>query len=487
MESEELKIADTTNNTTTETREEDQPIAHADAPISIDTDTHSEEQPTTAVVEVHDELSSATIVEASIEPETSVRQTVVARDTLAGNTLVETRTEVHIGVRHESSRPLGNGTHVVTADSIEAEQVPTIPLDSLQTINALQPEISVRPVRATSAVSMPEPLVVQPSEYRRGLGEWIQIWRDGLRLKFLPLSLGPVLLGSALAWTQTIARKTPFGHFQWPYFVGMLIVVLLIQIGAHLVNDYYDYLRGVDTSNTLGPGGLIQQGHIRPTRVLGVGLTLLIVGGLLGLVVALRGGPLVVGFGLLVVVCAYFYSATSFSLSSKGLGELVGFFLFGPLLTVGAYMIQTGGQQSSRVFIYSLALGFLAAAVLFANNMRDIEGDEHAGKRTLANLMGMTLSRIAYIVLLLAAYAIVVPQGIMPGTPHLILLTLWTFPTLVVAISGVLRTKAPAGFHLVMRQTLKLEIFFVVLLVIALIITTVIPVLPQIQINLLKL
>jgi 1,4-dihydroxy-2-naphthoate octaprenyltransferase len=458
MESEELKTADTITEAGTGSR----------------TDSNTER--TEPVAEAQEEARGETPVEVQGEVVQAARPAAVQ---------VEERPEV----QRKATRPAhnGKGARVVTADSVEAEQVPTIPLDSLQTINSLQPEVSVHAVTSTRTVSSPEPLVVQPSEYRRGLGDWVQIWRDGMRLNFLWLVVAPVLLGTVLAWSQTVKRETPFGLFHLTHFVGLLIGVLLFQIGANLVNDYYDYLRGVDTSNTLGPGGLIQQGHVRPTRVLVVGLVLLGVGALLGLIMAIRGGGLAILFSLLAVVCAYFYSATKYSLSSKGLGELVSFFIFGPVLTLGAYMIQTGGQLHAKAFIYSLALGFLAAATFFANNMRDIEGDEHAGKRTLANLMGMTLSRIAYVVLLLATYALVVPQGILPKSPHLILITLWTLPMLVVAISGALRTNAPASFHLLMRQTIKLEVVFVVLLIVALFISAIVPVLPQIQFSLLKI
>src|SRR5579875_3540904 len=125
----------------------------------------------------------------------------------------------------------------------------------------------------------------------------------------------PVLLGSILAWTQSISLQAPFGHFHPLRFIAVIIVVCLLQTGANLINDYYDYLNGVDTANVFGPGGLI---------VLGVGTVL-------GLLVAIAGGPLVYLFGLIGVLCAYFYSATARSLSSLALGELVGFLVFGPL------------------------------------------------------------------------------------------------------------------------------------------------------------
>jgi len=296
----------------------------------------------------------------------------------------------------------------------------------------------------------------------------------------------PTLLGSVLAWLSTIAPKKPFGSFHITHFLGMIVVAFLLQVGAHLVNDYYDFLHGVDTSHTLGPGGLIQQGHIRPTRVLGMGLLLLGLGMAIGMVVAINGGVLLYLFGLIVVLCAFFYSATPYSLSSRALGEVVAFAIFGPALTLGAYMVQMGPHFPSSVLIYSLPLGLLAVATLHANNMRDIEGDALAGKHTLATVLGLFMSRILYLLLVLGAYTIIICLGIPHKAPHLILIALWTLPTLMVTITSVLRTNAPAGFQLVMRLTLKLEIFFAILFMIGLIFTAIIPIIPHLSLNILK-
>src|SRR5579884_4154722 len=112
---------------------------------------------------------------------------------------------------------------IVTAEAVQAEEVPTVPLDSFQTVNALQPEIEIHSVTATRAVSLPGPLVVHPAEYRRGLKEWVQLWWDGMRPAYLPLSLAPIIVGSALAWTQTIPQKPPFGHFHILHFLALLV------------------------------------------------------------------------------------------------------------------------------------------------------------------------------------------------------------------------------------------------------------------------
>jgi 1,4-dihydroxy-2-naphthoate polyprenyltransferase len=396
--------------------------------------------------------------------------------------------EVNTKQKNASSGPIRSrvtsSSRVVTADSIQAEEVPTIPIDSLETINALEPEVSVHSVSSTRSVQMPAPLVVQPSEYRRAPNEWLQVWVDGIRPAYLPLAFLPALLGTVLAWTQTISTHALYGHFHVLPFVAMIVSLLLLQIGAHLVNDYYDYLRSIDTSNALGPGGLIQQGLVKPTRVLTSGLVLLVLGALLGLFVARTGGAILYLFGLIGLLCAYFYSAPPRALSSLGVGELVAFLLFGPLISMGAYAVQAGHIAYSS-FVYALPLGLIAAAVIHLNNMRDIEGDMHADKHTIASLIGIQWSRIWLLLLLLSAYAILVFLAVPRHSPHLLLIALWTFPVLVLVISGIMRTDTPASIHLVMLQTLRLETYFTLLLMLALIILAFLPVLPHLPTHIL--
>lgn len=369
-------------------------------------------------------------------------------------------------------------TQIITPDTVQAEEVPTIPLGSLQTVSSLQPEVSVHSIASPQSARLPAPLVVQPSEYRRSFGEWLHIWWDGMRPAYLPLSLLPVLLGTTLAWTQTITAKTPRGEFHPTRFIVTLAAVICLQTGAHLVNDYYDYVKGIDTTNSLGPGGLIQQGLIKPSRVLSFGLVLLGLGALLGLLVTIQGGLLIFFFGLLGLLAAYFYSGTARSLSSITLGELVSFLVFGPLLTLGAYIVQTG-HADRLVLIYSLAPGLLATAFIHLNNMRDAESDAQAGKRTLASVLDWRVSRVLYAVLLLGAYAPIVALGIPRHAPHLVLITLWTFPLVVVLLTGVFRTDTPAVLHFHMQKTLKLAVLFTLLLIAALIVTAIVAILPH--------
>ncbi len=391
------------------------------------------------------------------------------------------RGDIQITMQNKDSLKSGSASapKIVTADSVQAEEVPTIPLGSLQTINSLQPEVSIHEVASMPEFSLPAPLVLQPSEYRRSFGEVLQVWWAGIRPSYLVLPLLPVVVGNVLAWSQSISLgSSPFGHFHPLRFLATLLAVALIQIGANLINDYYDDLRGIDTSNQLGPGGLIQQGIAQPAQVLFAGLFALAIGALMGIIVAFSGGLLVYLFGLIGLLCAYFYSAPSRSLASLSLGELVCFVIFGPLITLGAYMVQTG-HIDRIVLIYSIPIGLLAMTIILINDMRDLEDDAQAGKYTIASLLGLRLSRLLCLLLLLATYLIIIVMGLPHGAPHLILITLWTLPTLVIVISGMLRTDTPAGLHLVLGQAIRLEIYFGILLVIALIVTGIWPVLPH--------
>jgi 1,4-dihydroxy-2-naphthoate polyprenyltransferase len=366
----------------------------------------------------------------------------------------------------------------VTAGSVQSGKVPVVHSGMPQTVSELQPKNSTYPVVSRHSAMQPLPLVEQPLESERSLGAWLSIWWEGIRPTYLALSFLPVVLGSVVAWTQSISLKTPRGNFQPIKFVFILIAVLLLQIGAHLINDFYDYLIGIDTNNSLGPGGLIQQGIVKPVRVLVVGLVALGLGALLGTLVAISVGWFIVVFGLIGVLAAYFYSGKPKGLALLALGEIVCFFIFGPLITISSYMVQTG-HLDRIVYIFSISLGLLATAFIHLNNMRDTESDAPAGKLTLASLLGLRLSRTLYVILVVGAYAPIVALGLPRHAPHLLLIVLWTLPTLVIAITTVLRTTSPASLHTAMLETLKLETFFTILLIMALIVTAFLPVLPH--------
>ena len=370
-------------------------------------------------------------------------------------------------------------SQTVTSESVlQSEQVQLVSAGSQLTLSELQPKITVHSVAATDSIMQPLPLVAQPAENERRLGEWLSILWKGIRPNYFPLSILPVVLGSVAAWTQSVSLRNPRGDFHPIRFGITLASVVLLQIGAHLVNDYYDYVSGIDTSNSLGSGGLIQQGLIKPVRVLSFGLIALGFGALLGAFVAASGGGLAFAFGLIGVLVAYFYSGVPKALSSLAFGELLFFLIFGPFLTLGSYMIQTG-YLDRVTYIYSISLGLLAAAFIHLNDMRDMVSDTQAGKLTLVSLLGLRLSRILYIVVVLGAYVPIVALGLPSHAPHLLLIVLWTLPMLVIVLTTVLRTTSSASLHKAMLDSLRLETLFTILLIVALVVTAVVPILPH--------
>src|SRR5260370_41307654 len=129
---------------------------------------------------------------------------------------------------------ISNSLQIVKAESVQAEEVPTISLASLQTVSELQPEVSVHSVAPTSVAVLPEPLVAHEPEYRRGLREWLAIWQDGIRPAYLLLSLLPVMPGSIPASTQSISHASQRGIFHPIRF----IVVLAAGVRHPRVTDH---------------------------------------------------------------------------------------------------------------------------------------------------------------------------------------------------------------------------------------------------------
>ncbi|GHO43990.1 1,4-dihydroxy-2-naphthoate octaprenyltransferase [Ktedonospora formicarum] len=391
----------------------------------------------------------------------------------------EEQKKQNMGATSNESKSSKSGAAAPIVDAVDekAERLPTVPLESLKAIGELEPPaISVHSIESTRDFSVPTPLVVQPAEYHRTLGEWLRIFLDGVRPTYLAMSLFPFLFGSVLAWSERAGKETLLGLFK-PAFVLGLVAVLLIHLGANLINDYYDYIRGVDTSNPLGPGGLIQQGLLKPTRILAIGLLFLVLGAIAGASMAIVCGAwLLALFGLVGLACAYFYSASSKSISSLCLGPVAALVIFGPLVTMSAYIAE-GGSDLRKVFIYSLPFGLLAAASLLANDMRDLEGDEQAHKYTLANRLGLKWSRWLFLALLMIPYVIVAALSMPSHTPHWFLTVFWTLPLLVNIVSGVLRADNPNSLNLVFRAMLRQNSWFGLFMVLGLIVSTLISVL----------
>lgn len=216
------------------------------------------------------------------------------------------------------------------------------------------------------------------------------------------------------------------GVFDLLAFALSLIGALLLQIAANLINEYYDFHRGAENLKQTGQGMILKTGLLGPRAVL-IGAVVTVLGGvLIGLYLMLHSGPLLLWIGLGGVLVVILYTAGPFPLAYNGLGEAaVGLFM-GPLMVLGAYYVMAA-QFSWTPVLVGIPIGLMSAAILDANNVRDLEADRAVNKRTLAVLLGERAARWEYALLVAAAYgtvAVLVLAGVMPWATLLVALTL---------------------------------------------------------------
>jgi 1,4-dihydroxy-2-naphthoate octaprenyltransferase len=215
----------------------------------------------------------------------------------------------------------------------------------------------------------------------------------------LPASLVPVLVGSAAGVGADGLRVFPF--------VAALACAVLIQIGTNLANDVADFQRGADTSRRLGPLRVTQAGLLSHTAVTTGMLGCFGLAMLCGLYLVVVGGPPILAIGLLCIAAGYLYTGGPYPLGYNGLGDLACFICFGPIAVCGSAYLQSG-EWTNRALIASVPTGLMVLAILVVNNVRDIDTDRAAGKRTLAVLIGRFATRVEFTLCLSGAIAAVV-------------------------------------------------------------------------------
>lgn len=223
-----------------------------------------------------------------------------------------------------------------------------------------------------------------------------QAWVLAARPKTLPAAVGPVLVGAALAASD--------GLFRWLPALAALVVSLLLQIGSNLANDYFDYVKGTDTHERVGPtrvtsAGLLAPGQVRAGMVVVFGLA-----ALLGLYLVWVGGWPILALGAAAIVAAITYTGGPFPYGYYGMGEVFVFIFFGLAAVTGTYYLVSG-TLNATAWLAAVPVGALITAVLVVNNYRDRHTDAKGGKRTLAVLLGARGAQLEYVLLLALAYA----------------------------------------------------------------------------------
>jgi 1,4-dihydroxy-2-naphthoate octaprenyltransferase len=279
-------------------------------------------------------------------------------------------------------------------------------------------------------------------------------WWLAARLPSLPASIGPVLVGSALAVRE--------GVFSLPVFLATLSAAVLLQIGANYANDVFDYLKGADRQR-LGPLRVTQSGLLTPRQMLIGTAVVFALAALIGAyLVAVGGWPILV-VGTLAIICAIAYTAGPFPLAYHGLGDLFAFLFFGVVAVMGTAYLQLG-KLTWLAFAASLSNACLATCIIIVNNLRDIDTDRLAHKRTLAVRIGDRLTRVEYTALMIAAY--LVPSllliTMMPGRWGLAL-PLASAPAAIALVRDLWRTPRSPALNPILGRTARLNLLFSVL------------------------
>ena len=216
---------------------------------------------------------------------------------------------------------------------------------------------------------------------------WVLVWINAARPRTLPAAIAPVLLASALAWRDGLLKPAAA--------LGCLVFAVLIQIGTNFANDYYDFMRGADTAERVGPQRAVASGLIAPATMKHAMIGVFTAAFLAGLMLLGYGGWPLLFIGVASIVCGIVYTGGPYPLGYNGLGDLFVFIFFG-LVAVGAtYFVQTG-LVTGEALVIGVGVGALATNILVVNNYRDLETDTKAGKRTLVVRFGRPFARIQF-------------------------------------------------------------------------------------------
>ena len=247
----------------------------------------------------------------------------------------------------------------------------------------------------------------------------LQVWVLAARPKTLPAAVAPVIAGTAVAYHE--------GGQQWLYAVLAMITALLLQIAANFANDALDFKRGADTAERLGPTRVTASGLITADGVIRATMFTLSLAVITGLPLAIRGGWPIFALGIAAIICAVAYTGGPWPLAYLGLGEVFVFLFFGLAAVTGTAYIQTK-EVTALALVTAIPVGALAVGILIINNLRDIDTDRVAGKRTLAVRLGKRNTQLEYGLMLIIAAATPVVMWAVGWLDFWVVITLMWWP-----------------------------------------------------------
>jgi 1,4-dihydroxy-2-naphthoate polyprenyltransferase len=258
-----------------------------------------------------------------------------------------------------------------------------------------------------------------------------RIWLMAARPRTLPAAVAPVLVGTALAATEDT--------FHPLVFAAAMIGALFIQVGTNLSNDYSDARRGADTEDRLGPVRVTAGGLVPPSQVLLATYVSFALAVGCGAYLVAVAGPELLAVGAASILAGVLYTGGPRPYGYEGLGEVFVFLFFGLVAVAGSYFVQVQ-DLPWEAFVCAVPVGLLASAILVVNNVRDLETDRRAGKRTLAVRLGRERTRALYAGMLAGAF-LAAPLPWLLGSMDAWLLLPWLAIPLATRLVGVVRSR----------------------------------------------
>jgi len=289
------------------------------------------------------------------------------------------------------------------------------------------------------------------------LNNSIQTWLLAFRPKTLPAAIAPVIIGLSYAYHLGIFK--PFITF------CTLFASILIQIGTNLANDVYDFEKGTDTEERLGPKRVTQAGLLTPQQVKKAMIFTFLFALLIGCYLAWIGGWPIVIIGSFAILSGIAYTGGPFPLGYNGLGDFFVFIFFGIVAVPGTFYLQGGELFDSFAIILGIVMGLMADCILIVNNIRDADNDIKTGKRTLAVIFGKKASKIQYSIFAIIPYLF--PFWIFHHAfPKLaFFIVLFSLPICLRNIFDIWK-KSGASLNLVLANTARLQFVYTILLAI---------------------
>ena len=283
----------------------------------------------------------------------------------------------------------------------------------------------------------------------------LRIWLMAARPRTLPAAIAPVLVGTALAG---------FGHVFHPLrFLAALLGAIFIQVGTNLSNDYSDARRGADADDRLGPVRVTAGGLVPPKQVLVATYVSFGLAVLAGVYLVAVAGWLLLVIGAASILAGILYTGGPKPYGYEGLGELFVFLFFGVVAVAGSFYVQVT-HLDWEAFALSVPVGLLAAAILVVNNIRDIDSDRRASKRTLAVKLGRANTRWLFAAIVYGAFLLAPITWIFGPLKPWLMLT-WLPVPLATALVRIVRTHTDGpSLNGALARSGMLQLIFCVLL-----------------------